>query len=100
MKNLNSIYLMVLLVVTIGGCAHHYTHEAYSDPYGFFSVIWHGMIFPVTLLVNILSWLLSLLGVSFLSDIQIIGQPNTGFFYYTGFIFGLSAVSGSSTAGR
>lgn len=94
---------MVLLVVTVGGCAQHYTHEAFSDPYGFFSGFWHGIICPITIVVNILSWMLSLLGISFLSDIQIIGQPNTGFLYYTGFVFAIFVANmplGYSTAGR
>jgi len=46
-----------------------------------------------------LSWLLSLVGIEFLSSIQIIGRPNTGFFfYYIGFILGLGANGGGAAA--
>lgn len=79
----------------LAGCAHHYTEEATSDPYGFFSGLWHGMIFPLTLLVNVVSWMLSLIHIDLLSDIEIIGRPNTGFFYYLGFVIGLASASGS-----
>lgn len=87
--------LAVITLMLLSGCAKHYTPEAYSDPYGFFSGIWHGFIFPFALIANIISWCLSLLGVEFLAEIQIIGRPNTGFFfYYIGFILGLSAYGG------
>ena len=86
---------LVITLLVLSGCAQHYTPEAYSDPYGFFSGIWHGFIFLFALIANIASWCLSLLGVEFLADIQIIGRPNTGFFfYYIGFLVGLSAYSG------
>jgi len=83
---------LVITLLLLSGCATHYTPEAYSDPYGFFSGIWHGFIFPFALIANITSWCMSLLGMDFLADIQIIGRPNTGFFfYYIGFLLGLSA---------
>lgn len=53
------------------------------------------MIFPLTLLVNVVSWMLSLIHIDLLSDIEIIGRPNTGFFYYLGFVIGLASASGS-----
>ncbi len=87
---------LVITLLLFSGCATHYTQEAYSDPYGFFSGIWHGFIFPYALIANIISWFLSLFGVEFLSNIQIIGRPNTGFFfYYIGFLLGLSAYGGA-----
>lgn len=79
-------------LLLVAGCARHFTPEAYAEPYGFFSGIWHGIVFPYALLTNLVSWLLSLFGIPFLSTIEIIGRPNTGvFFYYIGFVFGLSA---------
>jgi len=88
--------LLVIALLALSGCANHYTPEAYLDPYGFFSGIWHGFIFPFTLIANIISWCLSLIGVEFLANIEIIGRPNTGFFfYYIGFFLGLSAYSGA-----
>lgn len=79
----------------VGGCAHHYSGAAmHPDPYGFFSGVWHGMILPYSVVVNLVSWALGFLGVDFLSDVQIIGRPNTGiFFYYLGFLLGLSVYS-------
>lgn len=96
------LYLKILIVCSLlSGCAHHFAPENFPDPYGFFSGIWHGFIFPLTLSVNLLSWLLSLFGIDFLSDIQIIGRPNTGvFFYYIGFVFGLSACGGGGANSR
>jgi hypothetical protein len=84
--------VLVAVSALLGGCAYHYTAATASDPYGFFSGIWHGIIFPYSLLVNLLSWVLSLFGFDLWSDVQIIGRPNTGvFFYYIGFFIGLSS---------
>lgn len=87
---------LIITLLLLNGCAQHYTTEVYSDPYGLLSGIWHGLIFPLSLIANIISWFLSLLGIDFLSDIHIIGRPNTGFFYYFGFLLGLVAHSGST----
>jgi hypothetical protein len=85
-------FFALLLIAMLAGCAAHYTPESVRDPYGFFSGIWHGILFPFALLVNIISWFLELVGITFLSSVQLIGRPNTGFFwYYVGFIFGLAA---------
>lgn len=82
--------LVIAAALLLAGCAHHYTTEAANDPYGFFSGMWHGLIFPYALLANILSWLLSIFSIDFLTSVQIIGRPNTGFFfYYVGFFLGL-----------
>lgn len=94
------LFLFITLLL-LSGCAKHYTFEAYSDPYGFFSGIWHGFIFPYALIANLVSWALSLFGISFLADVQIIGRPNTGFFfYYIGFFLGLSSYGGAGAANR
>lgn len=85
------LLLATLACLAIAGCASHYTPESVADPYGFFSGIWHGIVFPWALLANVLSWVLGLLGLNFLDGVQLVGRPNTGFFfYYIGFIFGLS----------
>ena len=95
-KNRKLKYVFAVAVIAaLIGCARHFSADAVADPYGFFSGIWHGMIFPITFFANLASWLLSFFGASFLSDIQIIGRPNTGlFFYYIGFAIGLSASVG------
>lgn len=92
----SALVLIVIATVTISGCAAHYTSGAVSDPYGFFSGFWHGLIFPIAFCVNLISWMFSLFDVSFLRSVEIIGRPNTGFFYYLGFFFGLSATAGSA----
>jgi hypothetical protein len=85
---------VALLIVVVSGCAHHYTPAAVADPYGFFSGIWHGFVFPYALGANILSWCLSLVGIDFLSSIELVGRPNTGFlFYYVGYFLGISSYS-------
>jgi hypothetical protein len=84
--NLKNLIIYLFLATLFTGCAKHYTSETIDDPYGFFSGIWHGVIAPITITVNILSWFLSLINISFLKEIQIIGRPNTGIFYYLGFI--------------
>jgi hypothetical protein len=93
-------YFAVIAITSIlSGCAQHYSGATSSDPYGFFSGIWHGFIFPYALIANLLSWFLSIFGVDFLSDIQIIGRPNSGiFFYYIGFFLGLSSYGGASAS--
>lgn len=89
--------LIASSLLLLAGCAHHFNSEAYADPYGFFSGIWHGFVFPYALLTNLASWLLSLLDIQVLSSIEIIGRPNTGvFFYYIGFFLGLSAYGGGA----
>ena len=86
------ILLVLSTLLALASCARHYTSDAYAEPYGFFSGIWHGIVFPYALITNVLSWLLSLMDIHLLSSVEIIGRPNTGvFFYYVGFVLGLSA---------
>ena len=88
-----------LLVLTLGltGCAKHYSPDAVSDPYGFFSGVWHGLIVVISIGINVISWLMSLLGISFMESVQIVGQPNTGFGYWAGFVIGVLAAGGGSS---
>ena len=85
---------MVLIVIAMAGCATHYAPDVVSDPYGIFFGIWHGFIFPWALLVNIISWLAGIVGFPVFESVQIIGRPNTGFFYYVGFGVGLLVYAG------
>ena len=89
------IVLSLLAVVT--GCATHYTSDAVHDLYGFFSGVWHGLIFFFALLANVISWACSLVGISFLDSIQLIGRPNTGLWYYVGFAIGLMSAGGGAS---
>ena len=95
------VLLVISLSILIAGCARHYTAATESDPYGFFSGLWHGIVFPFALLINLISWFLSLINIEFLATIEIIGRPNTGFFfYYVGFLLGLGAHGGGGAAAR
>ena len=71
--------IVLLATILLSGCARH--HAGVSDPYGLFSGFWHGLIFEF-----------SLIGYLFIDGVYIIGEPNTGFFYYVGFVFGLFKV--------
>lgn len=96
MRALSVQLLLLATVLSMGGCATHYSPSTVSDPYGFFSGLWHGLVFPYALLVNIISWILEVIGVSALDSIQIIGRPNTGIFYYVGFGLGCLTYSGGA----
>lgn len=85
----------VALLVLLAGCAKHYTPEAVADPYGFFSGLWHGLISPYSVAMNLLSWLLGLVGLDVFSSIKIVGRPNTGFGYWAGFVMGLMSYGGA-----
>lgn len=66
------------LCLLVSGCASHYVGVG-EEPYGFFSGVWHGIVWPFALMVNIVSWLVGLLGFSLFESIQLVGRPNTGF---------------------
>jgi hypothetical protein len=91
-------HLSVLLIATLmTGCARHYALEYGEEPYGFFSGIWHGFVMPYALVTNLVSWLAGIVGFDIFQSIEIIGQPNTGLWYYVGFIAGLVPYGGASS---
>ena len=91
------IGILLSFMVLVTGCAAHFTSESVRDPYGFFSGVWHGLIFFFALLANVISWACSLVGVSFLDSIELIGRPNTGLWYYVGFAMGLMSAGGNAS---
>jgi len=93
MKNYRYLILSTLILLLLVSCATHYAPENIADPYGFFAGLWHGAIASLTILINIISWLLSFLGISFFPDVYIFGQPNTGLLYYLGFFIGFMWLS-------
>jgi hypothetical protein len=100
---MQSTGLRIVTVIAVGtivsGCAHHFEPQVIADPYGFFSGVWHGIIFPFALLTNCISWCLSLVGIEFLANIELVGRPNTGlFFYYVGYLIGFSSYAGANAA--
>ncbi len=83
-----SIFIFIIIFT---GCAKHYVGLSYSEPYGFFSGILHGIIFPFALIGKAISWILSIFDIHIFTNIQFVGQPNTGlWFYYIGYFFGLT----------
>jgi hypothetical protein len=102
----------------LSACATHNQPDVIRDPYGLLAGIWHGLLFPLALLANVVAFmvnmligLLRVLMTAFdmswqmvtaitgllnlvatpINSIEIIGRPNTGFFYYLGFGLGLLA---------
>jgi hypothetical protein len=91
---------VLVILLALAGCAHHYAPSEISDPYGLFSGIWHGFVAPWSIIANIICWVCSLVGISVFESVYIFGQPNTGFWYYTGFVFGFIFLGGAGGAGR
>lgn len=80
---LNRYFFVFTLMLT--SCATHFQDASIQDPYGFFFGVWHGLILPF----SFIGWL-------FLDGVYVIGQPNTGGTYITGFIFGLICLFGTA----
>jgi len=90
-------WIVLPLAALVTGCAAHYTKDAVQDPYGFFSGVWHGLIFFFALMANVISWACSLIGILLFDSIEIIGRPNTGLWYYVGFAIGLMSAGGGAS---
>ena len=89
-----SLLLLLLLVIT--GCAAQYQGISYNDQYGFFGGLLHGLVAPIALLLKLFDWVTNIIGVNLMSEVYVVGKPNTGLTYWIGFILGLSLWSGSS----
>ena len=92
MKNLRTklsyAFYTLLVALLFTGCADvspHVTDCITSNPYGFWSGLWHGMIVPF-------SWIGSL----FSDDIAIYAYNNNGGWYDFGFVLGIGGLVGSS----
>jgi len=72
------ISLVLFVSLLLCSCAKNYSPDVISDPYGFFSGLWHGSIV-----------FFSIIGYFIFHDVHILGEPNTGFTYYLGFFLGL-----------
>ena len=92
--------LVLLCCVALAGCATHWDAARAAEPYGFLWGIWHGAIWSFALIGVVISWLFSLVGVDFLSSIELVGRPNTGFGYWAGFVIGFLCFGGSAAGGR
>lgn len=84
MKNFRKITLILILVVIFTGCADIISVEdcVNSEPYGFWSGLWHGWII-------LFSWIGSL----FSNDIAAYAVNNTGGWYDFGSILGLGTLT-------
>ncbi len=101
MKPIPGLALILAVVIVTAGCATHYAPDVVRDPYGFFSGIWHGILLPWAVLANVVSWFAGLFGVSLFESIQIVGRPNSGFFwYYVGFALGVLTYGGAGSRKR
>ena len=79
-------FIIVCYVLSLYSCAP----EGYEDHRsGFFSGIWHGMIF-----------IFSLIGKLFGADIGVYAEHNTGFTYWLGFIIGIGVLGGGGSSAR
>lgn len=77
-KNTIALVLMLIIIV-LTGCADvaQIQITTTSEPYGFFSGLWHGMVLPLSIWGSLLS-----------DNIAIYGINNTGWWYDFGFIIG------------
>jgi len=76
------IILGLLLILTIASSCADQADVVVSDPYGFFSGLWHGII-----------TLFSFIGSLFSDDIAVYACNNTGGWYDLGFLIGVGGLS-------
>jgi hypothetical protein len=115
------ILLTIVGCLLLTSCATHNQPDVIRDPYGLLAGIWHGLVFPLALVSNIIALMVNLLiaivrillvtfdlswqmvnGITALlnviatpiNSVEIIGRPNTGLFYYLGFLGGLLSWAG------
>lgn len=77
---MKKILLSLLLILLFAGCANVSPHVDYittSDPVGFWSGLWHGLVLPI-----------SFFGSIFSNDIAIYAIDNSGGWYDFGFVLG------------
>lgn len=86
MKNkILSLSLILLLAVTVISCAP----SQGGGEYGFLGGLWHGIIFPISLSVKILSIILHIINHSWGNWNIGLYADNTTFNYWVGYIIGL-----------
>ena len=92
MKKIITALLLIVVSVSLFSCADVSPHAPdciTSEPYGFWSGLWHGFILPI-------SWIGSL----FSDNIAIYAYNNNGGWYDFGFVIGVGGLSfgGSKSA--
>lgn len=85
-KKTISILILLAVIISLTSCApaNYVNTEA-----GFFSGIWHGIIF-----------VFSLIGKLFGANIGLYAEHNSGFFYWLGFIIGIGGLGGGGFFSR
>ncbi len=85
MKNLNYLLGILLIAFLFTGCADIISIEAcvMTEPYGFWSGLWHGFIV-----------FFSFIGSLFSDDIAVYAVNNTGALYDLGFVMGAGILFG------
>src|SRR4051812_45238400 len=82
---------LVILVSSLGFgymlVAYHV--HGHSHAFGFFYGLWHGMVAPVAVVAQLVAWVGGLFGVTVFEMGGVLGRPNTGFPYMSGFFLGL-----------
>jgi hypothetical protein len=86
-----SVLVLVLLVLTLAGCAAgaNTASVAGPDAAGFWLGLWHGFISPVTFIVSLFS-----------DTVGIYEVRNNGGWYDAGFMIGISAVFSGPVGSR
>ena len=80
---MRNLILLVLMVLLFTGCADSTPIQecVTTDPYGFWSGLWHGMITPITFI-----------GSLFSDNVAIYGVNNSGGWYDFGFLKGIGGL--------
>ena len=89
LEKLTRISFIILVVIMLTSCATHTPEGSDWEGYGFFSGWIHGLLFPFALIAKFMSFFLSLVGLDYMEKFEIIGDPNSGTFYYVGYVIGL-----------
>lgn len=83
MENLKTYSLLIicLLLTSCADVSPHTNDCITSNPYGFWSGVWHGIIVPFSIFGRILS-----------DDIAVYALNNNGSWYDVGFVFGVGGL--------
>ncbi|HOX91983.1 MAG TPA: hypothetical protein PLC54_03610 [Spirochaetales bacterium] len=84
-KRIACIIIAILCLVALSSCLPGDGKNNVAKPAGFFTGFWHGLIAPISLIVQI-----------FNKAIRVYEQANTGFWYDLGFWIALSGGAGGS----
>ena len=88
-NKLSALCVVVLVVVTFGGCFPGGGSYSAQAPAGFFSGVWHGWIAPVSLIVGL-----------FTDGVRVYEPNNIGWWYDLGFYVAVIAGFGSIALSR